>query len=213
MIGIYKITSPSNKIYIGQSINIEDRLKRYKYFISKKQTKLYYSISKYGYDAHKFEVVEECEVENLNERERYWQDYFDCLTSGLNCRLTATKDISGYISKESKKKMSEIKIGTVRTQETKDKISKFRTGMKFSEETKQRMKTAQQNKNYKHSEETLLKLSNAKKGKVSNNIKPIIDLLTMIEYTSINEASEKLNINYNKLYYHVRKGIKFKYKE
>ena len=29
-IGIYKITSPSNKIYIGQSINIERRFKEYK---------------------------------------------------------------------------------------------------------------------------------------------------------------------------------------
>jgi predicted GIY-YIG superfamily endonuclease len=29
-IGIYKITSPSNKIYIGQSINIERRIKQYK---------------------------------------------------------------------------------------------------------------------------------------------------------------------------------------
>jgi len=30
MIGIYKITSPSNKVYIGQSINIEKRFKSYK---------------------------------------------------------------------------------------------------------------------------------------------------------------------------------------
>lgn len=30
MIGIYKITSPSNRIYIGQSIDIEARWKSYK---------------------------------------------------------------------------------------------------------------------------------------------------------------------------------------
>ena len=46
--GIYKITSPTNKVYIGQSIDVENRLKRYKYFVSKKQTRLYYSILKYG---------------------------------------------------------------------------------------------------------------------------------------------------------------------
>lgn len=69
MIGIYKITSPSNKVYIGQSIDVENRLKRYKYFVSKKQTRLYYSILKYGYDNHTYEVVEECKVEELNERE------------------------------------------------------------------------------------------------------------------------------------------------
>ena len=59
MIGIYKITSPSNKVYIGQSIDVENRLKRYKYFVSKKQTRLYYSILKYGYDNHTYEVLDD----------------------------------------------------------------------------------------------------------------------------------------------------------
>lgn len=215
MIGIYKITSPANKVYIGQSINIENRIKKYKYFISKKQTKLYYSILKYGYDNHIFEVIEECSIEDLNERERHYQDLFNCLSDGLNCRLTTSEDKLGIISKESRQKMSLIKIGTKRTQETKDKISKARLGMKFSDEVKLNMKLAQQNKNYKHSEETLKKLSKAKlgkKGKDSNNTKAIIDLSTNIEYFSIQEASEKLNINYPTLYYHVKKGIKFRYK-
>ncbi len=108
--------------------------------------------------------------------------------------------------------MSIVKVGVPRTKETKDKISSWRKGMKFSDEVKANMKIAQQNKNYKHSEETLKKLSEAKKGKIGNNIKPIIDLTTKIEYISIQEASEKLNIIYSKLYYYVRKGIKFKYK-
>ena len=30
MIGIYKLTSPSNKVYIGQSLNIKNRLSKYK---------------------------------------------------------------------------------------------------------------------------------------------------------------------------------------
>ena len=215
MIGIYKITSPSNKVYIGQSIDVENRLKRYKYFVSKQQTKLYYSILKYGYDNHIYEIVEECRVEELNERERYWQDFYDCLNSGLNCRLTTTKDISGYVSEETKEKQRQAKLGTKRTDVTKQKISKARLGMKFSKKVKANMKLAQENRNYKHSEETLIKLSKAKKGKrgkEANNIRPIIDLSTNIEYSCIQEASEKLNIKYSKLYYHVRKGIKFKYK-
>ena len=40
MIGIYKITSPSNKIYIGQSTDIEGRIKGYKSLSCKKQTRL-----------------------------------------------------------------------------------------------------------------------------------------------------------------------------
>lgn len=211
MIGIYKIISPSGKVYIGQSINIEQRIKKYKYFVSKKQTKLYYSIIKYGYDNHKFEIVEECIIEKLNEKERFYQDLFNCLSDGLNCRLTTSADKLGIISNDSKNKMSLVKLGTKRTQETKDKISKARLGMKFSEEVKSNMKIAQKNKNYKHSKETLEKLSKAKKGKIGNNIKPIIDLSTMINYVSIQEASYKLKINYSKLYYYVRQGKKFKY--
>jgi group I intron endonuclease len=212
MIGIYKITSPTNRVYIGQSINVEQRVKKYQYFVSKKQTKLYYSILKYGYDNHKFEVIEECLIEQLNEKERHYQDLFNCLSDGLNCRLTTSEDKLGIISDESKNKMSLVKLGTKRTKETKDKISKSRLGMKFSDEVKNNMKIAQQNKNYKHSVETLKKLSIAKKGKQSNNIKPIVDLTTLIEYSSIQEASENLKINYPTLYYHVKKGIKYKYK-
>ena len=37
MIGIYKITNPKGKIYIGQSINIENRFKVYKRYNCKGQ--------------------------------------------------------------------------------------------------------------------------------------------------------------------------------
>ena len=50
MIGIYKITSPTNKIYIGQSTNIENRWNDYyKMIRCKRQTRLYNSLKKYGF--------------------------------------------------------------------------------------------------------------------------------------------------------------------
>ena len=101
MIGIYKITSPSGKIYIGQAIDIERRRREHSKSACSRQTKLYNSIKKYGYSSHIFEVIEECIVENLNIRERYWQDYYDVLgPSGLNCRLTGTTDKSGKLSED-----------------------------------------------------------------------------------------------------------------
>jgi group I intron endonuclease len=60
MIGIYKITSPSGKIYIGQSTNIENRFNSYRILDCKKQIKLYNSLKKYGWDNHIKEIVEEC---------------------------------------------------------------------------------------------------------------------------------------------------------
>lgn len=55
-IGIYKITSPSGKIYIGQSWNIQNRFKKYKN-CNPEQIHLFRSFNKYGYNNHTFEVV------------------------------------------------------------------------------------------------------------------------------------------------------------
>lgn len=55
MIGIYKITNPKGKVYIGQSIDINERFKTYSYLKCKNQTKLYnsakeaYIYSNYSY--------------------------------------------------------------------------------------------------------------------------------------------------------------------
>jgi group I intron endonuclease len=77
MIGIYKITSPTSKIYIGQSTDIEKRWKDYFTLARcKSQTKLYNSLKNHGYQNHKFEVIEECSENNLLERENYWKIYY-----------------------------------------------------------------------------------------------------------------------------------------
>ena len=71
--GIYKITSPSNRVYIGQSKNIKYRWNQYKYFYEDYQKSLISkSIKKYGYDAHKFQILEVCEENELNDKEIYW---------------------------------------------------------------------------------------------------------------------------------------------
>lgn len=75
MIGIYKITSPSNRIYVGQSKRIERRFRDYKLLLQcKTQVLLYRSFLKHGVENHSFEVIEQCSIELLNERERHWQE-------------------------------------------------------------------------------------------------------------------------------------------
>lgn len=69
--GIYKITSLSEKIYIGQSTKIKRRFNTYKNLACKSQTKLYNSLVKHGVGTHIFEVIEECSEDLLNEREIY----------------------------------------------------------------------------------------------------------------------------------------------
>ena len=112
MIGIYKITSPTNKVYIGQSINIERRFKNYKSISQTRgQVMLHNSFKKHGVNNHTFEIVEECIVESLNERERYWQEFYNVLEGGLNCLLTDTKDSIKVYSAESIERIRQGNLG------------------------------------------------------------------------------------------------------
>ena len=103
-IGIYKITNPKGKVYVGQSIHLEKRKINYKKLKCKKQFKLYNSLIKYGWDKHKFEILEECEIEILNEREIYWGMKLNVLgQNGLNLKIGGA---NGKFCEESKKKIS-----------------------------------------------------------------------------------------------------------
>lgn len=108
--GIYKITSPTGRVYIGQSVDIKNRLRVYKSGHGYQfQPKLRRSCLKYGFDNHKFEIIEEVEAELLNDRERYWQDRYDVINSGLNCFLTKSSDKSGRVCKETLVKLGRKK--------------------------------------------------------------------------------------------------------
>lgn len=87
--GIYKITSPTGKIYIGESKDILTRWKSYNRKACKKQKRIYNSIIKYGVENHIFEIIESCKFKDLKCKERYWQDFYDATgENGLNCELT-----------------------------------------------------------------------------------------------------------------------------
>lgn len=171
IIGIYKITNPNGKIYIGQSTNIYRRWKQYlsspKSYIG--QVKLYNSLQKYNPDNHIFEITEECNIEQLDEREIYWGLQYDVLSdNGLNLKLGLGK---GIFSLETKNKMSISIKGKKLGKESKG--SGRVKGFTVSEETRQKQREAKLGKNsnhkgYKDSEETLFKKSIAKLGKPSN---------------------------------------------
>ena len=116
MIGIYKITNPKGKIYIGQSINIESRKRIYRYSNSYKNSigpKLYNSINKHKWENHFHEIIEECSIEQLNEREIYWKQYYlDQLgwKNVLFCNIYDTG--GGPMSEQTKQNISKGKLGT-----------------------------------------------------------------------------------------------------
>ena len=161
---IYKITSPSDKIYIGSTFNIKHRVNQYKNLHCKFQTKLKNSILKYGWDNHIFEIIEECVLENRNEREVYWGNHFEVLTEkGLNCKLPKSDEIFNCISEETRKKMSEWQIGRKMSNEAKEKMS-ISAKKKFLD-ADFRKKHSERSKGKIISEETRLKISKANKGK------------------------------------------------
>lgn len=129
MTGIYKITNPSGKIYIGQSVNIKKRFNTYKIFKCKTQTILYRSLLKYGFDNHKFEIICECKISELNNKERYYQDLYNAIgKNGMNCLLTKSNNKNGKLSEITKIKINSSKIGRKHSDETKIKISNSQLG-------------------------------------------------------------------------------------
>jgi hypothetical protein len=109
IVGIYKITSPSGKVYIGQSWDIADRWKQYRRYACKNQPKIYNSLKKYTHFEHIFEIVETFES-NIE------QDYLDdCETTyideykynGYTMLNIRGGGRGGKHSQESKDKLSE----------------------------------------------------------------------------------------------------------
>lgn len=82
MIGIYKITNKQNgKCYIGQSNNIERRIAQHK---RKRSITIDDYINVLGIDNFSFEIIEECSLEELDEKENFYIDKFNSKEDGYN---------------------------------------------------------------------------------------------------------------------------------
>ena len=114
MIGIYCITNLVNgKKYIGQSRNIENRWREHRLKPFQPNYKdgkiLYQAIRKYGLDNFKFEVLEKCKIEELDEREIYWIAFYQTFPPDLGKGYNETKGgDSGISCKLKEKEIKEI---------------------------------------------------------------------------------------------------------
>jgi len=132
--GIYRIENKvNNKVYIGQSVDIEHRkrwhfnaLRRGKHWNKHLQN----AWNKYGMEKFDFTIIETCSTSQLDDKEIYWISHYNSMDSGYNesvggrhtefsdntkskISIACSKDKNGFYGKhhtgESKKIMSAIK--------------------------------------------------------------------------------------------------------
>ena len=155
MVGIYKITSPTESVYIGQSWNLEKRAKNYKGLQCKRQVKLYNSLVKYSWEKHTFEIIHELSGENTQLELDYWETFYwqKCKDEGLEMLNVKEPGSRGRLPEESRKKIGEANKKRIWSEESKLKVSNTQKGKPGTP----------------HTEETKRKLSELKKGKPNPN--------------------------------------------
>ena len=131
IIGIYKITNPMGLVYIGQSINIIKRWKSYtnKCLNIKRQPKIFNSLVTYNNINHKFDIICECEIDELDQLEALYKKFYINKLGGwemvLFCCIHDGR--RGPLSLETRKKMSEASKGKKKGELYSNKISEIKS--------------------------------------------------------------------------------------
>lgn len=139
MIGIYAIVNCVNdKVYIGQSMNVQDRLAHHK--SSQRHGRhendhLQKSWNKYGEMHFDFIVLQECEERYLDDLERYYIELFCSMNRAKGYNLESGGNKNKRMSHETRRKMSESKKGKYNG----DKNPMYGVHLKHSDEWKKKM--------------------------------------------------------------------------
>jgi group I intron endonuclease len=174
--GIYKITSPTGKIYIGQSVDIKSRWSRHKWLSLRCcSTILYKSIRKYGFDNHTFEIIKECKKSELNKLERAYIEKYDTFESNHGMNLTKGGDSNVVLSKSTIEKIrraskgNKNRLGMHNSDEAREKLRQANLGKKASKETRRKISEGHIGKKYpnrkRYSEEFKAESSRKRTGK------------------------------------------------
>ncbi len=141
---LYTITSPNNRIYVGQTIDPKKRFMVYARNAIPGQHRLRESISKYGWGNHKTQVITELPLDQIDYAEKYLIAYYDSTgKDGLNIleggQIRLTKDhykrhsqiMRGRKHSQERKYLAAIRmmgnnhaLGSIRTENFKNNLSK-----------------------------------------------------------------------------------------
>ena len=141
--GIYVIKNKANgKVYVGQSTQLNQRysghLRRIKKGTHHNEI-LQKSFYKYGFDNFEFSILEEVLEETLlNEREKYWIDFYGGINNDnvYNLKDPLLNEYSEYVRKkisQSNAGVNNPNYGNKWTDEMKEKFSKLKKGITLEE--------------------------------------------------------------------------------
>lgn len=157
MVGIYRITSPSGRIYIGQSWDIDRRWRDYRSSKGGSQRKVKSSFSKYGVDNHKFEMLQELPdtitQKYLDEMEiLFIAQYRECGYRMMNIHPGGK---GGKLPDEIKEEISKARKGTHLSEESLKSRREKMKGYRHSVKTREKM--SESRKKWKRSKESIRK--------------------------------------------------------
>lgn len=157
--GIYKITSPSGKIYIGQSIDCDKRLSGYRKG-AKNQPKLHYSILKYGWETHRYEIIHTCNECELNQWEVYYANLYNVYDINIGLNIRECGGSKGKPAKETIEKYKE----TIRIRQPNKGEKNHFYGKQHSPESRKKMGEKNNGNKYSTGKRTEEQRENIRKG-------------------------------------------------
>lgn len=155
--GIYYILNKENdKIYIGQSVNVTKRLNRHKSELRRivhPNDHLQKAWNKYGEASFEFSLLKKCDESELD----YWEIYLIALYISFDRKKGYNQDYGGHKTKhrslETRRKIGEANKGEKNywygkhlSEETKRRLSESKMGHEVSEETKQKISKSRKGK-------------------------------------------------------------------